>query len=303
MVLPVADDEIHRHVERPFDIIGKAEVRRETEFQHAGALVVGVAPDVAAPALQPVRLALGEGRVGEQRRRERLQLQRHLYLAAHVGLALEVEIHLDRAGAVHHVEALGANLRHVAGHDLVARLRHLRRFGERPFRAAAEAEEADAERLGDLAHLCQMRIAFAAGLVDRFQRRAGKLELTAGLQRDRALTGRLDQADDAAGIHDRVPAELFLHAFEDGANAALPAVRHRRVAVDIEGELLVLGADPPFVAWLVARGQIVDEFVDAFDGTGIGCVARHEAPPSALPGNRPRFPPGILRKILVLQRS
>ena len=55
VVAPVADDEIHRHVERPFDIVGKAEVGREAEFLQARALVVGVAPDLATPRLPAVR--------------------------------------------------------------------------------------------------------------------------------------------------------------------------------------------------------------------------------------------------------
>src|SRR5690606_34290589 len=167
------------------------------------------------------------------------KLERHLHLAAHIGFALEVEVHLYRAGAIHHVEAPGADLGHVARHDVIARLRHARRFGERPFRAAAEAEKADAERLGNLAHLRQLRVALAAGLVDRLQRRARKLELAAGLQRDGALPGRLDKADDATVVEDRVPAKLFLHALQNRADSALAAIRHRRVAVDIERELLV----------------------------------------------------------------
>ena len=53
------------------------------------------------------------------------------------------------------------------------------------------------------------------------------------------------------------------------------AIGHRRIAVDIERELFVLGADPPFFARLVAFGEMGDEFVDAFDRPEIGRVARH----------------------------
>ena len=48
------------------------------------------------------------------------------------------------------------------------------------------------------AHLGEMRVRLAAGLVDGFQRRAGELELAAGLQRDRAAADRIGEADDVA---------------------------------------------------------------------------------------------------------
>ena len=66
-----------------------------------------------------------------------------------------------------------------------------------------------------------MRMHLAAGLVERLQRRAGELELPAGLERDRAAAGRVDQPDDVLAVEDRVPAEQRLHAFEQRADAAL----------------------------------------------------------------------------------
>ena len=114
-----------------------------------------------------------------------------------------------------------------------------------------------------------------------FDRRAGQLELAAGLQRNRALAGRLDEPDDVVLVEDRVPAQRALHALEQRADAALAAIGNRRVAVDVERKLFVLGADPPFVARLVAFGEIDGEFVDRFDRPEIGRVARHSLPPGA----------------------
>ena len=116
-----------------------------------------------------------------------------------------------------------ADLRHVVGHDLVAALRHHRDFGARPVRRHAEAEEADAERLGHFAHLREMRHQLGAGLVHGLERRAGQFELAAGLQRDRAAAGHVDQADDVLALHDRLPAEQALHAVEQRADAARPS--------------------------------------------------------------------------------
>ncbi|MNT16845.1 hypothetical protein D3C72_1519690 [compost metagenome] len=61
VIFAVAHDEIHRHIKRPFHIVLEAEVIFEGEGQHARAAIVGVAPDIAAPGEQTVRLASGEG--------------------------------------------------------------------------------------------------------------------------------------------------------------------------------------------------------------------------------------------------
>ena len=92
-----------------------------------------------------------------------------------------------------------------------------RRLRARPQRRGAEAEEADAERRGAFAHLGEMRVGLAAGLVDGFERRAGQFELAAGLERDRAHPGRVGQADDVAAVLDPVPAEEALHQLEERA--------------------------------------------------------------------------------------
>ena len=57
-ILVLALDEIHRHVERVVDIALEAHAVLERERQHAGALVVGVAPDLRAERQEAVRLAL-----------------------------------------------------------------------------------------------------------------------------------------------------------------------------------------------------------------------------------------------------
>ena len=101
-----------------------------------------------AQRLEAVGLALLERRGGEQRGRDRLQRQRDAQLLDHVGLVLEVEVHLDGRGPVHHVEAVRADRRHVARHHAVALLRHLRRVRERPIGR-------EAERRGSRARACR----------------------------------------------------------------------------------------------------------------------------------------------------
>ena len=66
-----------------------------------------------------------------------------------------------------------------------------------------------------------------------------------------------------------------LHAFEQRADAARPAIGHRLVAVDGEREFLVLGADAELRLRLAARLEPRDEFVARFDRRHVDLVAGH----------------------------
>src|SRR5690606_3548254 len=103
-----------------------------------------------------------------------------------------------------------------------------------------EAKEADAEGRRAFAHLGEMPVHLAAGLVQRGERRAGQLELAARLERDGAEADRVGEADDAAGVHDRLPAEKAGHEFEQAADAVLALIGNRAEILAIEAELLVL---------------------------------------------------------------
>ena len=140
---------------------------------------------------------------------------------------------------------------------------------------AAKAEKPDAERFRDLAQLREMGVALAAGLVDRLERCAREFELAAGFERDRALSGRLDEPDDVTGIDDRIPAEHLTHAFEQRPDAVVAAIGNRRIAVDVERKLFVLRSDPPPGFGLLALRHVADQRVKALDGAGIGGVTRH----------------------------
>ena len=128
-IILAALDEIHRHVEGIVDIALEAHAVLEDERQHAGAIVIGRAPDRGALRQVAVQAPVGERRIGEQGGREGLQRDRHPKLLDHVGFAGEIVVRLDGTGPEHHVEAAGADLGHVARHDGIAALRHRRRFG------------------------------------------------------------------------------------------------------------------------------------------------------------------------------
>ncbi len=111
-----------------------------------------------------------------------------------------------------------------------------------------------------------MGIGLAAGLVERAQGRAGKLDLAARLERD--VLAVLLQADDMFALEDGIPVET-LQLGEDRADAARLLVGQRPEALLVVGELLVFGADQPLVLGLAARFQALDELGLVGDGSRV----------------------------------
>ena len=72
-ILVVADDEVHRHRQRVVGILLEPEALIERKGEHAGAGPIGVEPDVRAEAQILGGLAVDEGRIGAERRDNRLQ--------------------------------------------------------------------------------------------------------------------------------------------------------------------------------------------------------------------------------------
>ncbi|MFN8640899.1 MAG: hypothetical protein U0802_04275 [Candidatus Binatia bacterium] len=98
----VADDEVHRHAQRPLDVVLEAGGRIEDEPQQAAAGVVGVAPDVAAEGGVAVEIAVAERRVGEHRREQRTDAHADAQLLHRVGFAAVVDVDLHGRGLRHH---------------------------------------------------------------------------------------------------------------------------------------------------------------------------------------------------------
>ena len=146
------------------------------------------------------------------------------------------------------------------------------------------------KRRRDLAHLRQMRHQFRLGLVHGLDRRAGQFELPARLQRNRAAAGDVIEPDDVAALHDRLPAEQKLHAFQQRADAARALVRHGLMALQRERGFLVLGADAEFGRRLHARFQPRHEFVARLQRRHIDLVTRHKK--SGCGAIRPNAPCG-----------
>jgi hypothetical protein len=89
----------------------------------------------------------------------------------------------------------------------------------------SHAQHADAERLGDLAHLVQVLVHLAAGQMDVFERFAGELELAARLEGDAAAAVR--KRDGVLALVDSGPAERTLEPLEQGLDALPAAIGQR----------------------------------------------------------------------------
>ncbi len=269
-ILAVLVDKIHRHIERMARIALKAHAVLEHKRQHAAAIGVGIGPDMAAETEEAVRLALGERRIGEQSRGERLQSQAGAEFLHHIGFGGEIEIHLHGTGAIHHVEAEIALLGHILGHDLVAPLGHHRDIGAAPFWLHAEAGHGDAHLLTHLAHLLEMGADLNTGLMDGFQRRARQFELPARFQRDRLVVEQ--QRDGLAILLHRLPAET-LQFLQQPADAGGAIIGHRAEIMRGIGQLFVFGADAPILLGLAALGDIGNELGKVGD-RGLGGLGR-----------------------------
>ncbi len=236
---------------------------------------------------KPLGLPSVKGDDANKRRRDRLQRQRHAQLLHHVGFVCEIEVHLDRRRAVHHVEAAATDVRHVAGHDAVALLGHVRHVFEAPLGRKADAEKADLEILADVEDFIEVLVGFGRGLVQGFERGARKLELAAGLEADVAAhlaVGAL-QGDDIGAFEDRHPAVAGDQLLHQGANAPRPLVGHRFEAERSEHEFLVLGADAPILLGLLACRDPPDKIGAAFDQRARGPLFSRRHAPSLFLGD------------------
>ena len=274
-IFAVAVDEVHRHIERVIEIAFVAEPVLEHERQHAGAVRIGVRPDMAAEGEETVGLSFGEWRIGEERGGQWLEREPDAELARHVGFRGIIEVDLDGAGAKHHVEAERADLRHIVEHDAIAALGHSGQLFAGLVRPHAEAEEADTELVADRLHLHEVPAGFGTGLVDVAARRAGQLELAGGLEADRAVGA--GERDDLVAFHHRAPPEAG-ECVQQVPDAARLVIGGRAVIGMTIDELLMLGADPPVGGRLFAFGKDGEEIVAAFDaavGLGLANMRGH----------------------------
>ena len=224
-----------------------------------------------------VRLSFRERRICKNRGGDGLQCNRDTQLLHHVGFGGEVEVHLHRAGAIHHVEAHAPDLLHIFAHDLVAALGHHRNFVAPPVGREAEPQKADAVLAAHLSHLRQMVVQLGAGLMQRFQRRPRQLELATGLKRDIARPLALE-ADDILAFINRLPAEAG-QPLQHGADAVLAAIGNGAQVLDAEGKFFVFRADPPVGFRLVAAFKRGHEIAAVGDGLGPGNEYAHGSSP------------------------
>ena len=146
---------------------------------------------------------------------------------------------------------------------------------QRPFRAHAERQGRKPERFGDRAADFDVARELVGRLVRRFERSAGKLELPAGLERDRRSRRPVVEADEAAAVLDPLPAEADVHAFEQRADPPLAFVRDGRGIGAVEQDLLVLRTDAERRVALASGLEPARERVTRFDDFPVDDVASH----------------------------
>jgi len=121
----------------------------------------------------------------------------------------------------------------------------------------SQAEHTETQFARHRAYLLQMLVHFVAGLMQRLERCAGKLELAARLERDGAALP-VRKPDEIASVAHGRPAEA-LQALEKRAYAVVAVIGRWLVVAEPKDEFLVLGADTPLRGGLAAGGEMLDE--------------------------------------------
>ena len=129
----------------------------------------------------------------------------------------------------------------------------------------ADPEHADVERGCRRFHVAKMTSCFGACLMDVAERRSGKFQLPARLERHRTAV-TVDNPDDVSLLHDRlgIRPEFGQQAFQKRAHPGLAVIGDRRVILSVEQELFMLGADFPAVSRRFAIGNPADHLADVY---------------------------------------
>ena len=107
------------------------------------------------------------------------------------------------------------------------------------------------------------------------ERRAGKLELSSRLERDRAFAVGVIEPDQRAAVLDALPAEMGAHPLEQRLDPALAFIRDGRPAGAIERDLLMLRADPEWTGRLASGLEPRDQRVAQFHNFTVDDIASH----------------------------
>src|SRR5262249_35037417 len=133
--------------------------------------------------------------------------------------------------------------RQILAHHPIARFGHPGHVVERSEGTEAYGEPADVEVGGELFDAREVLAELVPCLVRIARRRAGELELAAGLQRDRGPIRKLE-GDDGALFFDRLGVERSGEPLEHRPNSPRPVVGDR-TPVAVDPYLFVLRSDAP----------------------------------------------------------
>ena len=238
---------------------GSRSPRLEHERQQTAAVLVHVQPDRGPVALVSVGPSFADGRGGVERGHDRAEARGRPDLVGSVLLAGKIEVHLHRGGAFHHLVAEPAMAGQVLAHDVVAPLGqpgHVVQAAERP---KATRDEVDPQRSGHRADLADVAAHEGAGGPSAQQRRAGKLDLHAGLEGD--LLPVPAGPDDVFTLVNSGVTVVRDQASEQLGHAPGARVGDRR-AVEPHPQLLVLQPHQPLRPGFGCRGEKGHQLVD-----------------------------------------
>jgi hypothetical protein len=145
--------------------------------------------------------------------------------------------------------------------------------------------------LSAISHLGQMLVHLVAGLVDGFQGRAGQFQLAARFKADIGAVAL--QPDDLVLLEAPGPAEALLQAFQHRLDGPFAIIGQRQIFGLGIAEFLVLGADAPVIARLLARGDIFGKLFAPFNRAAALLGNGHLGTLSRFEGNRWRGGPQV----------
>ncbi len=175
VVNAVAPNEIHGHVENVLEPFFEPEPVFENHRRESRSLRIGIAPHQRALADRASRDAVTKGRKRKQRGDDGGDGEGSPKRFHHVGFATEIEVRLDCAGALHHVEATGADPRHMSTHDSVSTLRNHRHVIPRRGGMKTHAEKSNSHWAADFLQQCEVSADLVTRLENGFERGARKL--------------------------------------------------------------------------------------------------------------------------------
>ncbi len=261
-VLMIANQEVHRHVERVLGVILERAIGAEDELRNPAALVVGIGPDMSAKAVIAVEAAVAQRRVRENCVQQRHDPHADAHLLHRVALVAVVEIGLHARGLLHHALPEFPLARHVRVHDVVAGFRQQLDLIDTADRLHPEAEHRRIDLTGYFDQLLYVCREFLVGAMDTVALLARQLDLPARLERDSGAIAL--ERENMPVLVFGLEAVVSGHPPQQVFDPARAGVGDCGTVGGADDDFFVLGTDAPLRPRLAARLEVADQVVLLF---------------------------------------